>query len=485
MAFNSLEFLVFFALVVALYYASPPRYRWALLLVASYYFYAAWAVEYLIWIAVSTLLGYVLALQIARTSRQGRRKALLALGIASNLGLLFAVKYARFFSDSLGALLGRFNVLYHVPAFQILLPVGISFYTFQTLSYLIDVYRGQKEPERHVGIFALYVSFFPQLVAGPIERAGRLLPQLRTDHRPDPARVSDGLRLMLWGLFQKAVIADRLAVYVNAVYDHPADHQGMPVILATYFCAIQIYCDFAGYTDIALGAAKVMGYDLTGNFRQPYLATSVGEFWRRWHISLSTWFRDYLYIPLGGNRVPRWRWSANLMIVFLVSGLWHGASWTFVLWGALHGFYRLLEGWTQRARAGAVRVLRLDNKPAVQTILSVFVTFNLVCFAWIFFRANSIADAFLLVRNLVQVHASTAVYAPWQGIAGDPALQTAFALALVALLAGVQAVRSQRVILPPAIGQRIWVRWATYLVLTLAIMNLGIAREAPFIYVQF
>jgi len=485
MLFNSLEFLVFLPLVVAVYFICPYRYRWALLLIASYYFYAAWAPEYLILIVASTLIDYVLAIQVAKASVKARRKGLLALGLLLNLGLLFALKYFNFFNDSLRALLDQFNVFYNVPAFQALLPVGISFYTLQTLSYTIDVYRGKTEPERHLGIFALFVSFFPQLVAGPIERAGRMLPQFHTNHGFSASRVSGGLRLILWGMLKKVVIADRLGIYVDAVYNNPSDYRGLPIILATYFCAIQIYCDFSGYSDIAIGAARVMGYDLMENFRQPYCSRSVAEFWRRWHVSLSTWFKDYLYIPLGGNRVPKWRWYANLMVVFLVSGLWHGANWTFVLWGALHGFYCLLEAWTKEIRDKVAQALHLEEKAAVRTMIGTLVTFNLVCFAWIFFRASSISDAFLLVSNLTQISISTNINAPWTGVVDNPGLETAFALGLVALSAVAHLVRDQKLQMPPSIERRIWVRWAAYLLLALAIMNLGIAKETPFIYLQF
>lgn len=247
-----------------------------------------------------------------------------------------------------------------------LLPVGISFYTFQSLSYSIDVYRGEKEPERNFGKFALYVAFFPQLVAGPIERSTNLLPQFDRRISFDYDRFVSGLRLMLWGFFKKIVIADRLAIYVNEVYNSPAEFQGLTLILATYFFAFQIYCDFSGYSDIAIGAARIMGYDLMINFRQPYFSQSIAEFWKRWHISLSTWFKDYLYIPLGGNRVAKNRWYFNLMAVFLISGLWHGANWTFVLWGFLHGFYLVFSIWTQNIRDTISHAFRVDRFPALQ-----------------------------------------------------------------------------------------------------------------------
>ncbi|MCE7945771.1 MAG: MBOAT family protein, partial [Chlorobi bacterium CHB1] len=311
MLFHSLEFIIFFPVVVAIYFLAPLRFRQFFLLLASYYFYMCWKAEYAVLILLSTGIDYVAALHMHKTS-------------------------------------GRGNIFYEFPLFDILLPVGISFYTFQTLSYTIDVYRSEKTPERNFIKFALYVTFFPQLVAGPIERSTRLLPQFDHEHKFDANRVVSGLRLMLWGFFKKLVIADRLALYVNEVYNNPADYTGLPVIIATYFFAFQIYCDFSAYSDIAIGAARVLGFDLMKNFRQPYLAQSIGEFWKRWHISLSTWFRDYLYIPLGGNRVSRLRWYVNLMAVFLISGLWHGANWTFVVWGALHGSYFVLSLLTQK-----------------------------------------------------------------------------------------------------------------------------------------
>jgi alginate O-acetyltransferase complex protein AlgI len=554
MLFHSLDFLVFYTVVVVLYFAWPApstgsgqapsvrdksrgseqapsgpdagrrmwdriadrvgRCRWVLLLVASYYFYAAWAPEYLLWIVVSTLIDYIAAIQIAKTTADAARKGLLALSIVANLGLLFVTKYLGFFGDSLQVLLNPLNVPYDVPVFRVLLPVGISFYTLQTIGYTVDVYRGKVEPERHLGLFALFVSFFPQLVAGPIERAGNLLPQFRARRELSASGVVDGLRLMLWGMFKKVVIADRLALYVNGVYDHPADYRGLPILLATLFFAVQIYCDFSGYSDIALGAAKVMGYDLTQNFRQPYFATSIAEFWRRWHISLSSWFRDYVYIPLGGNRVAKWRWYANLMVVFVASGLWHGASWTFVLWGALHGLYYLVEVWTteirDKALSSGARLLRLKEKPVLGAVIGGLVTFILVCFAWVFFRANSISDAFTLIGGLVRSGASTAlaplageaglppVVAPWGGAVSHPSLELAFAFVLIALLAFVDRIQADVASTDEASGgqrlawmrgldptRNVWIRWAVYMLLALAIMNLGVSQGTPFVYLQF
>ncbi len=487
MLFNSIEFLIFFPVVVFLYFICPYRYRWALLLAASYYFYAAWKLEYIVLIVISTLISYFAAVLMAKPEHQAKRRWLLVIGLVSNLGILFAFKYFNFVNDSLRTPFDRFNLFYDVPMFQVLLPVGISFYTFQTVGYIIDVYRGQVEPEPHLGRFALFVSFFPQLVAGPIERAANLLPQFYERFQFDEGRVSSGLRLMLWGMFKKVVIADRLGLYVNAVYNEPSAWTGWPVLVATFFFAIQIYCDFSGYSDIAIGAARVMGFDLMENFRRPYFARSPSEFWRRWHISLSTWFRDYLYIPLGGNRVSVPRWYLNLMFVFLVSGLWHGAAWTFVLWGGLHGVYVVGEVGTRGIRGKLARGLGLDRRPTVLAALSGLITFILVYLAWIFFRANSIADAFLLLNNLVPLGNFAELNVPWTGVVNNPAQEMALSLGLILLLVIVHWVQEQEQYWPrPFIWQRsLWFRWATYLGLALAIMNLGITEELPFIYFQF
>ncbi|MEM1270711.1 MAG: MBOAT family protein, partial [Bacteroidota bacterium] len=408
MFFNSVEFLIFFPVVVGLYFATPHRFRWILLLAASYYFYMAWEPAYALLIAGSTVVDYFTARAMGSRATKRERRPFLWLSLAANLGLLGYFKYANFFAGSLNAL----RVLPEVPYHDFLLPVGISFYTFQTLSYTIDVYRGARDAERHFGIFALYVSFFPQLVAGPIERSTRLLPQFFEHYGFDYERVASGLRLMLWGFFKKVVIADHVATYVDVVYNSPADHTGLTVWIATYFFAFQIYCDFSGYSDIAIGTARVMGYELMDNFRRPYFSKSIAEFWRRWHISLSTWFRDYVYIPLGGNRVSKGRWYANLMIVFLVSGLWHGANWTFVVWGGLHGLYLVVGLVTQPARDQAwsrvvsnQQLQRMSFLPSGATVrkwVAVFVTFHLVVLAGVFFRAANVGEAWLLLGNMFQ-----------------------------------------------------------------------------------
>jgi len=397
MLFNSLDFLIFFPLVAGLYFVLPHRHRWKLLLAASYYFYMCWKAEYAVLIIGSTVIDYFAAGRMASLpDKEGRRKYV-ALSLVTNLGLLFAFKYFNFVNNSVREVLDRFNVFYDVPAFEVLLPVGISFYTFQTLSYTIDVYNGKLQPERHFGRFALYVAFFPQLVAGPIERATRLLPQFREEVTFDYERLTTGMRQVIWGFFKKVVVADRLAVYVDAVYNAPEHYHGLQLMLATYFFAFQIYCDFSGYSDIAIGTARILGFDLMTNFKRPYLATNISDFWRRWHISLSTWFRDYVYIPLGGNRVSVSRWYINLFIVFVVSGMWHGANWTFMVWGALHGFYLVFAIVSANWRAQVGQATGVASRPLLQRVWRVFATFHLALLAWIFFRANSVTDAITII----------------------------------------------------------------------------------------
>ena len=499
MLFNSLDFVFFFPLVVCVYFLTPHRYRWAFLLAASYYFYACWKAEYLVLIIASTLIDYAAGLRMGRhATREGRRPYLI-LSLCSNLGILFAFKYFNFFNESARALFDQFNLFYNVPAFDILLPVGISFYTFQTLAYSIDVYRGKQEPERHLGIFALYVSFFPQLVAGPIERSQRLLPQFYQKHYFDRQRAVYGLQQIGWGFFKKLVIADRLAVYVNQVYNNPDLYSGWVIILATYFFAFQIYCDFSGYSDIAIGTARVLGYDLMENFRRPYFARSISTFWKRWHISLSTWFRDYLYIPLGGNRVVKWRWYYNLFIVFLVSGLWHGANWTFVVWGALHGAYLVIglvtqerreRGWQWiERRVGTLQGYRTAGFAGqiklgwLRSALAVFTTFHLVVFAWVFFRANSLGDAITLLQRMFSFEedVSTVAFATALG-----PFELAIAFGAILLMEGVHVLQERWGSTGAYLdGKPRWVRWSVYYAVVFAILMFGEFSLTEFIYFQF
>jgi len=481
--FNSVKFVVFFPAVVFLYFALPHRFRWALLLAASYYFYMCWKAEYLVLIIISTAIDYFAALVIAQTSRKLYRRLLLACSLAGNFGLLFAFKYFNFVNDSLRAALNHFNIMYDVPALHVLLPVGISFYTFQTVSYTIDVYLGKQQPERHLGIFALYVSFFPQLVAGPIERPQRLLPQFFEKHSWNKALAIDGLQLMLWGFFKKIVIADRLAIYVNEVFNHPGAYHGFPVWLAAYFFSIQIYCDFSGYSDIAVGSAQIMGFRLIENFHQPYFSQNIAEFWRRWHVSLSTWFRDYVFIPLGGSRTTPLRRMRNIMITFLVSGLWHGANWTFVIWGGLHGLYYVFSQLTQNIREIFVKRTGLVHLPTLHRLAQIIITFHLVTFAYIFFRANGLRDAAVLVQNLAHFgftkQAVRVIMTPRDFTA---VWVFVIAMLIVEWLWQTQKSGSGR---SPFAGRGNRFQWVFYYLVTVCIFIFGKFGSNPFIYFQF
>ena len=399
MLFNSLQFVIFFPIVIILYFLIPYKKRWILLLIASYYFYMCWKVDYILLIIISTLIDYICSNKMSQIKEKVKRKKWLLISIFSNIGILFGFKYFNFFSENIQTLFNNYNVFYEMPLFNVLLPVGISFYTFQTLSYTIDVYNNKTPAQKHLGVFAVYVSFFPQLVAGPIERSNHLLPQFFRQHDFSYIRVKAGLQKMLWGFFKKIVIADNLAILVDGVYNNVDNYSGLTLIVATIFFTFQIYCDFSGYSDIAIGTAKVMGFELRENFKRPYFSKSIREFWQRWHITLSTWFRDYLYIPLGGNRTIKWRWYYNIFITFLVSGLWHGANWTFVIWGALHGTYLIIALALTNPKKQFSSLIQKQSK-SFNKLLDVTITFILVAFAWIFFRANNLDDAIYIISNL-------------------------------------------------------------------------------------
>ncbi|MBQ0016217.1 MAG: MBOAT family protein [Bacteroidales bacterium] len=398
MLFNSLHFLLFFPIVCLCYFLIPnKRGRTFLLLVSSYYFYMCWKPAYALLILVSTAVTYGCALWLQREPAQNkrRRKRGLVVSVVLNLSILFFFKYFNFLNENLFALMSAVGINWRIPNLDVLLPVGISFYIFQAVGYTIDVYRGTIEAERDFVTYALFVSFFPQLVAGPIERASHLLPQFHSCHSFCYDDVVEGFKQMLWGYFMKLCVADVVAVYVDAVFRYPFMHSGITILMAIVLFALQIYCDFGGYSLIAIGAARVMGFRLMTNFQQPYFALSFKEFWKRWHISLSSWFMDYLYIPLGGNRVRFARHLFNLFVTFLVSGLWHGASWNFVVWGALHGTYLVAEKlyW------------KYVRKPEMQGWLSrclhTVLTFVVVAFTWLFFRAPDLECARLMVCRIL------------------------------------------------------------------------------------
>ncbi len=381
MVFNSLQFLVFFGIVTSAYFLLAHRFRWILLLAASCYFYMAFQPVYLGILGFTIIVDYYAGIYLEKF--EGRSKKLfLAASLLANIGVLAFFKYFGFFTGNLTAVANLFGYSWHFPTLSILLPIGLSFHTFQAMSYTIEVYRGHQKAERNFGIYCLYVMFYPQLVAGPIERPQNLIHQFYREHFWDTARVQAGLFQMLQGLFKKVVIADRLAILVDSVYGSLAIQSGPNLILASVFYSFQIYCDFSGYSDMAIGAAKVMGFDLMTNFNAPYMAKSIPDFWRRWHISLSTWFKDYVYFSLGGNRVSVPRWYLNIMIVFVISGFWHGASWNFVIWGALHGIFQLLGLTISRY----LPALSPEKASGVYLRLLQIWTFVLVSLAWVFFR---------------------------------------------------------------------------------------------------
>ena len=391
MIYNSIPFAVFLPIIFILYWICPSKYRYLFLLAASFYFYMYMDPKYIFFLLGTVTVSYLLALALDSARDVFRKKLYLFIGILALIGVLALLKYSGFIIEIAGL---------PSPAIQFMLPVGISFYIFQTLGYVIDVYRGDVEAEKNFVNYGAFITFFPQLVAGPIERSGNLLKQMKEEHHLNPRECVEGFSRMLWGYFQKVVIADRIAVIVTAVYDDYMSYSGVYIVAATVLFAFQIYCDFDGYTNIAIGAAKILGFDLMTNFNAPYFARSVADFWHRWHISLSSWFRDYLYIPLGGNRRGQRKKYRNLMITFLVSGLWHGANWTYVIWGGLHGAYQVMENmWKNRFHDKRLSEKGKGNEKAA-AFLQWIGTFLAVDFAWLFFRAASVKDAFSMIGRI-------------------------------------------------------------------------------------
>jgi len=406
-----------------------------------------------------------------------KRKLYLLLSLVANIGVLAVFKYWNFIAENFSYLLKGFGLDSPLPYLSILLPIGLSFHTFQAMSYTIEVYRGHQKAERHFGIYSLYVMFYPQLVAGPIERPQNLLHQFREEHHFEYERVVEGLKEMLWGFVKKLVIADRLSLYVNSVYNNADHHSGLSLILATIFFAFQIYCDFSGYSNIAIGAAKVMGFKLMTNFNRPYFSRSIAEFWKRWHISLSTWFRDYLYITLGGNKVSIPRWYFNLFFVFLISGLWHGANWTFIIWGALNGFYLVFALVTQGARDKINEITGLTRLPLLHRWIQIIITFMLTCFAWVFFRANSLDDALLIIRKM----------ATFKGpIWFENGSMLMYSFGAIFLLLAVEAKQEYFKASFSLMNNKNWViRNAVYALLIILILLIGVFDGGQFIYFQF
>jgi len=459
-----------------------------LLLAASCGFYMAFIPVYILILLTTILIDYFAAM-IIESSEGEKRKRWLIISIISTCLVLFVFKYFNFFNANFAALAGWLHLNYPIEIINIVLPIGLSFHTFQSLSYVIEVYRGRQKAERHFGIYSLYVMFYPQLVAGPIERPQNLLPQFREVHVFEYQRVTDGLKLMAWGLFKKVVIADRLAVFVNQVYGDPRGFDGLAFVFAAIFFAFQIYCDFSGYSDMAVGAARVMGFRLIQNFNYPFSAKSTAEFWQRWHISLTSWFKDYVYAPLNAGKTTGSRPQLNLFLTFLLSGLWHGANWTFVLWGGLNGFYILSSHWAKSIRKRVSHLVRGPGLPRTPDALQVVLTFALFSFAGIFFRSKDLGDAWYIITHLSQGLGDPSAYAralsgmvDFKGFGTNKFL---FCLLAILFLEGVQW-SQRRIDLRRAVAEKpTWLRWGLYYLAVFSILRFGVFEKNEFIYFQF
>lgn len=493
MLFNSLHFLFFFVAIFFAYYCLVPgRFRWVLLLVGSCYFYMAYIPSFILVLFGLILIDYTLARQIAMASGR-KRKVLFAVSIVANLGTLFFFKYFNFFNENVALLAQAINWNYSVGILRIALPLGLSFHIFQSLSYVIEVYRGKQQPEKNLGVYGLYVMFFPQLVAGPIERPQHLLHQFHRIHSFDPALVRRGLEIMLWGFFKKMVIADSIAVLVDHVYGNLSTVNGLSVLIAALLFSYQIYCDFSGYSDIAVGSAMVFGYDLTNNFDRPFSSRSVAEFWRRWHISLSSWLRDYLYYPLAfaGKRVSKSRLFASLIVTFTLIGLWHGANWTYVVFGLLQGIYIAFSLLTVNARkriAGTVGLIKCQGLYKVWQIVLVFLLFS---FSSIFFRADSLDQTFRILEKISSAPAYLGnFFWNWRGVFSSEELGIGlksaaivfFGICFMEVVQYYQAKYSTRHIFE---GRGRLVRWSWYYLLIFGILCFGYLGAQTFIYFKF
>ncbi len=498
MLFNSIEFMIFFPAVCLCYYLIPHRFRYIFLLACSYFFYMCWNPKYALLMLTSTVITYLSGLLLSaaeqipdEAKRIRRKKWCVALSFISNLSILFFFKYYNFAADSIVRILEHAHIHAEIPVLDVVLPVGISFYTFQALSYTMDVYRKEIYAERNFLKYALFVSFFPQLVAGPIERSKNLLIQINERHRFEFDRVREGLLLMLYGYFQKVVLAEYLAAAVDNVYSSYAQRTGFQLLIATVLFAFQIYCDFGSYSNIAIGAAKVMGFRLMENFNTPYFAVSVADFWRRWHISLSSWFRDYLYIPLGGNRKGKVRKWINLMIVFLVSGLWHGASWHFVMWGALNGIYQVIGEWLRPVKKRINQLFRIDESVFSHRLLHMLITFCLVDLSWVFFRASGMRESVEILKKIAGLGTgSWMTFGDNLAVLGltDKTLVVLVISLLILLIADI--CKYHGISLTAWITkQGIWLRWILYYAAIFGILIFGVYGPgydaAQFIYFQF
>jgi len=512
MSFNSFEFILFFSIVFFSYYLIPHRLRWIFLLLSSYIFYMAWKPEYILLIILTTLITYFSGEGIKRAQNRKKKKRILIFSVSASLSILFVFKYSNFFISTINSIFPE-NHIFTGINIKLILPVGISFYTFQALSYVIDVYRGVYTDDVDLGHFAVYVSFFPQLVAGPIEKSVNLLPQIYKKIIFNYDRIVSGLRLMLWGFFKKIVIADNAAEIVNRIYNNVHRYDdGIYFLLATFLFAFQIYCDFSGYSDIAIGAARTLGIDLMKNFDRPYHAKSISEFWRRWHISLSVWLRDYLFLPVSYTFLRRFEklklrhikdetlaYIGGIFVTMFLGGLWHGASWTFVLWGSVLGLFMISSRITRKIRKRIVRKLSLNEVPFLYNSFRILFTFSLINFSWIFFRANSISDAFYIIGNIFdgtweflgEFFGRLVIFSDLKplevvikriGITPFCFYSVFIGIGVLFLVQKIQSVQNIGNFLNKS---PIWFRWIAYFSLIFLIIYLGSFKIEQFIYFQF
>lgn len=467
MFFNSLEYFVFLAIVLALYYSFSHRWQNYMLLAVSYFFYGYWDYRFLSLMLISTVVDFFAGRIVDHATTESKRRTFLAISMIVNLTFLGFFKYFNFFIDSAERVLSAAGMGFSAPVLYVILPAGISFYTFESMSYVIDVYRRKVKSTDNFFDFALFIAFFPKLVAGPIMRIDDLLPQIERKRVVTSEHILSGVTLILVGLFRKVVIADAIGGVVDVIFSNPAAHTTPELLKGIYLFALQIYCDFSGYSDIARGSSRLLGLDLMLNFDHPYFSANITEFWRRWHISLSTWFRDYLYIPLGGNRVAKWRGYLNTMIVFLVSGLWHGAAWTFVAWGGLHGLFLVVHRMLSGGKAA------VENKRDWRWLLSVVFTFHCVLFAWIFFRAHGFGQAFAFINGIVALRGMETLGAVL------PSILIPWLLLFAIDIPQFMAKEHTALLRWPIAVRNVAIAGMLFLIF------LGLGTRAPFIYFQF
>lgn len=498
MLFNSFDFLIFFPIVLLIYYAIPDRIKYIWLLVTSYYFYMCWNAKYALLILLSSAITYLSGIAMEKVDRNissaekisRYKKIIVAISLVSNLGILFYFKYFNFAVSLLAKVLSYVHITISIPRFDILLPVGISFYTFQALGYTLDVYRGDIYAEKNFLRYALFVSFFPQLVAGPIERSKNLLKQLAVTNKFNYRKAKKGFLLMLWGFFLKIVLADRIAIFVDKVYGDYETYTGWYLVIATILFGVQVYCDFAGYSIIAVGAAKFLGVDLMENFDAPYLSTSVAEFWRKWHISLTSWFKDYLYIPLGGSRRGKLRKYFNKVVVFLVSGLWHGASISYVVWGGLNGCYQVIGEILMPLREKVWHICNIQPESKGHRLLQMGCTYILIDFTWIFFRANSFSEGVAIVKHICRASNPWILFDGGLYQCGLDQRNFQFMLVAIGILLFADICKKKKIcIIDSILEEDTWFQWIFVLAAVMIILIFGIYGPsydaANFIYFQF